>query len=315
MFDFLFAEAPPADWLIQLFLFNGLISVSVTLLLINGLKLATVKRKWAFAWLLIGIGAFIPLIGILLIILLSVLLRIYGIDFRPIEINVFSQVVYARRKPIKTAALGTNWANVRLQSSTFTKSERVGALHGISRGLSRDSNLIYANLVSDDLEELRICAFSLLEKQQDFLQSHINILLKKHQKEHQSSYKAFLAKQIALLYWELVYQNLAAQEFRLLLLERSHFFAKEALNLLTDDASLLVLLAKISIEYKKMDEAMHYLTKALARNAPGCKIIPYLAEIAYQRKDYQYLRDCLRKDFSLRYIFKVNGVVNFWCPS
>lgn len=307
-------QASPSLWTVLLcFFVNFLLTGLIVLSLVNLVSIDVNKQRRAFSFLLMGIGTFIPLIGIFVVLLVTLLLKKYGKDFYPIEVNTYHDVEYSRKNPIKTVAYGTGWADIRLNSSKFSQDERKQALQSISRGLPKDANLIYSKLVSDDLEELRICSFSMLEIQQDYLQSKINLLLKKHQDNTDPKKKAFLAKLLALLYWELVYRNLSDQEFRSILLERSSYFANQSLAVLSDDATLLILISKINIQEGKLEESLQNLKKAAAFQAPASKIIPYLAELAYENKDYKTVKQLLNSDHSLRYIFKINKIVNFWC--
>ena len=271
------------------------------------------KNKIGYYLLLVSFGTFVPILGCLLAIIVTLLLRVYGKDFSPIPINVRPLVEYTRKKPIKTVAYGAGWANVRFDSSRFTKDEQIQALRSLSRKTARDVNPIYSKLVSEEMEEIRVCAFSMLENQQDFLHKKISMLLKKINKETASKKKAYIAKQLALLYWELVYRNLSDKEFRIILLERSFYFASLALNVMTSDATLQILCSRINIERGDMVAGLDDLATASKLNAPPSRFLPYLAEIAYKNKDYNALRQHLLSDSSIKYLFKINSIFNFWC--
>jgi hypothetical protein len=299
--------------IVGLFFLNVGISVLITLLLLNFIKLNIVKRHREFGLLSICIGSFIPILGSIFIILVFYLLKKFTKDFLPIEINAYPQIEYARKNPVNIKAYGNSWADVRLHSSQYSPEERNQALYSVSKGLPRDTNLIYSSLVSDNLEELRICAFSMLENQQDYLQKKINQLLKRNEEVLEPQKKAFIAKQLALLYWELVYRNLADHEFRSILLEQSYFYANLALEELTTDATLIILLSRICMESNKIEEGVTDLSVAAKMNAPSSKIIPYLAELAYKKKNFSSVRDYLCSDSSFRYVLRINKIVEFWC--
>ncbi|KTC85778.1 hypothetical protein [Legionella drozanskii] len=309
----LFQPSPTIASVIALFFVNFLISVLVSYMLLNVYNLEIVKRRREFTYLLVSIGSFIPLLGNILILVGMYLLKKYGRDFHPVEVNVYPTVEYSRKNPVKIVAYATSWADIRLHSPNYSPDERHKALYSISRGLPRETNLIYSSLVSDDLEELRISAFSMLEVQQDYLQTKISQLLKKYEEAHEPYKAAVIAKQIALLYWELVYRNLSEKEFRSILLERSEFFANVAMEALPEDTALLILLSRINIENGKLKEGLYHLSAAAKLQAPSSKIIPYLAELAYKRREYSEVREYLCTDSSFRYILKINKIVEFWC--
>lgn len=302
-------------FILEIFVLNMGISLIIAFLLVRFIPLDITKRKGAFTFFLMGIGSFIPFLGNLVAFLFVILLKKYTVDFKPIEINFYPPIQYLRKNAVKTIAHGRGWADIRLHSSHYSQEERQRALRSVHRGLPRDTNLIYNTLISDDFEELRVCAFSLLETQQDFLQTKINLLLKKYEEFSEPLKKASLAKQISLLYWELVYRNLSHQEFRQLLLERSTFFANIALEVLINDATLLILLSKISIEHGNLELGLDYLIKAKECQAPSSKTLPYLAELAYKNKNYKAVKQYLSSDPSLHYLFKINKIVDFWCKN
>lgn len=313
IWSLLFQPSPTIATVIALFFVNFLISVLVSYALLNFFNLSIFKRRREFTYLLVSLGTFIPLLGNLFIIAGMYLLKKYGKDFQPVDINVYPTLEYSRKNPVKIVAYATSWANIRLHSSTYSSEQRHQALSSISRGLPRETNLIYSSLVSDDLEELRISAFSMLEAQQDYLQTKISQLIKKYEETHETYKSALIAKQIALLYWELVYRNLSEQEFRSILLERAEFFANVAMDALPEDTALLILLSKISIENGKLKEGLYHLSAAAKLQAPSSKIIPYLAELAYKRREYGEVREYLCSDIAFRYILKINKIVEFWC--
>ncbi len=313
LFAVLFRQSPTTDLFLNVFFLSLGISLLITFLLINLIQLDLVKRKKEFSLLLICIGTFIPFLGNIVVVVAVLLLKKFGEDFQPHIINLYPQVEYARKNPVEVVAHGTSWADVRLHSSNYSTEERNKALYSVSKGLPRDTNRIYSSLVSDDSEELRICAFSMLENQQNYLQKKINQFIKKSEETVDPDKIAFLAKQLALLYWELVYRNLADQEFRSILLEQSNFYANIALESLPEDTTLLILLARINMENKQLKEGLSYLSRASELNAPKSKIYPYLAELAYKKRDYNTVKESLCLDTSFRYILKINKVVEFWC--
>ena len=288
--------------------------VLVALVLSKVVHVETNKRSVAFFFLLLIIGTFIPVLGLCMVVVFVLLLRHYSVDFNPVELNTFAQVEYTRKNPVNIVAYGSGWASTRLQSSNFSTDQRKQALQGITRGTPKDSNLIYNQLVSDDVEELRVCAFSMLENQQNYIHEKINQLLKTYNEMTDVNKKAFMAKQLALLYWELIYRNLSDYEFRKLLLERSTFFANIALAVFKEDATLWILLSRIEITKGEKQKGLTNLEIAAKYNAPKSKVLPFLAELAYQKHDYNGVKRFLGEDSSMRFILKINKVIRFWCP-
>lgn len=299
--------------LVGFFFVNMLVTGLVVWALMEFIDLKINKHPKALFALLLAIGTFIPGFGLVGGGILMVLLKRHTGDFKPVAFDFYEEIEYTRKNPIKTVSYGVGWASTRLQSNQFSTEQRKQALHTVTRGGLKDANFMYSQLVSDDVEELRVCAFSMLENQQNRLHQKINGLLKSLSATPDPWQSVFIEKQLALLYWELVYLNLSDHEFRALLLERSTYFAGKALDILNEDPSLWILLSRIDTLQGRKKEAYRHLQYAAEYGAPVSRIIPFFAEMAYQQKDYQTVKQLLSSDTSLKYIIKINKIVNFWC--
>ncbi len=265
-----------------------------------------------FVFLLI-LQTFIPLLGQVIAITSIAWLRRYRAEVYPCEILSFQNPMYIRTTPIAVTAYAEGWASLRLNFAAFPEHERKQALISLSRGAKQYSNLLYQQLVADDLEELRICAFSLLENQQDFIHDKINELLKIYNQTPPSAIQAFYAKQIAWLFWELIYLNLGDKDFRLVILERSLHYANIALAWSPQDPTLLILSARIAMAQQQTTASVQLLQKAAQLHAPHSKIAPYMAEQAFYEHDFAKVRQYLAHDAAFQHILKLRDVVNFWC--
>ena len=67
------------------------------------------------------------------------------------------------------------------------------------------------------------------------------------------------------------------------------------------------------MENGNTEEGLKDLDIASTYEAPQSKIIPYLAEVAYNNQDYNLVKKYLNSDNSLEYILKINKIVKFWC--
>lgn len=280
------------------------------------------QDKWLFWLFLFVMQLFIPILGHLIALGLIFLLPQYHKKIYPLDIAIFKNPAYIRKNPVKIQAYSEGWAAIRLELNQFSESERKQALITISRGSRQKVNLIYQQLVSDDMEELRICAFSLLENQQNYLHEKINELIKLYEKTtpktgeasfNQIQAKAFYAKQLALLYWEFVYLNLGEQEFRKIILGKSQHYAEVARASLGNDPIILVLLARIAIANHEVKKGLDLLEQSIQYGAPANKVYPYLSENRYLHRDFQQVKAYLNEDPTFKYIIKLHPIVKFWC--
>lgn len=310
---FFFQKNPSSFDMLDFLILNTLVSIVVTLILMYTANIDVIKRKGGFFWLSVGISSFVPGIGLPLIIFVIILLKLYVINFNPLDIQSYPFLIYARKKPVNTIAYPIGWATMRLYSDKFNAVERMQALRSLHKGRPREVNSIYRSLVSDEQEELRISAFSLLENQHTYLQKRIHALLKKFNAEENEANKAWLSKQLALLYWENIYRGLADHEFLTILHERSTYYAQYSLNTIKNDPTLYILLASLAREKNDKEACKYYLAEAAKNHAALSNVTPYFAEFAYQQKDFKEVRSLLSSDVSFKYLFKMSKIVNFWC--
>jgi hypothetical protein len=313
----LFTDSPKTILVVQCFFTLFIVSSIISWITVNtSISHLGNKKKDVFIFLLC-VQIFTPILGNLIVFISIYFLKRYNKIVYPVEISTFQKPVYFRRDPVQVFAYAEGWASVRLELSQlltpFSENERKQALITLGRGTKKNVNHIYTQLVSDDMEEIRICAFSLLEVQQNLLHDKINELLKIYQKSNTERKKAFYAKHLALQYWELIYLNLGEKEFRKIILEKSKYYAKIAHQILPNDPFLLILLARIAIATSQTNTGINLLLSAAKLHAPNSKIYPYLAENSYIQRDFKSVKKYLSKDTSFRKILKIGQVVEFWC--
>ena len=271
------------------------------------------KYSWFFFLLIMQI--FTPCLGQIILLLILPFLKNYQKKIHPVDIAAFQNPIYVRTNPIQTLSYSEGWATVRLKVTQFSDPERKQALISLNRGSKKNINHLYHQLVSDDMEELRICAFSLLESQQNHLHDKINELLKIYQKTVLLKTKTFYAKQLAFLYWELIYLNLGEHDFRKIMLDKSKYYAEIALENSQHDPFLFVLLSRIHAENNRVEAENEALLCAQKYQAPTSKIFPYLAEKNYHQHNYTHVQHYLSADKSFKSILKLRNIINFWCKN
>ncbi len=308
-----FKPAPEKVIILYLFVINLIVSAIIAYILAYYCIKRLVNNKSGFFFLLLSISAFIPILGTITIISMIFLLIGYNKSAYAIEIQSLPPIDYTKEKIAKVAAYAAGWAAIRLESTAFSKKEREQALISINKGFGREVNIINRQLLSDNMDELRLYAFSLLENQQNFINKKISELLKDYTQKHSTAHKVLIEKQLALLYWELVYLNLTEDALRRLIIEKCLSLAQSALKVLTTDATLWTLMAKIHLASHQIPDAINAFNKAEKYKAPPSKIYPYLAELSFQKREYSQIKHYLCSDAAFRDIPKLSRVVEFWC--
>lgn len=302
--------------IIIVFLLNFLFGVGIAYLLAYYTlpHLIRPQQRKLYWWFLISVNTFIPLLGWLITCSASFLLRRYTKQAHSVKINILPRINYTKDKAAGVQAFGAGWAMVRLQSAHFAREERTKALIGINQsGFGRDINIINRQLLSDNMDELRLYAFSLLENQQNQVNKFISQFSKALEETHDVVRRAKIEKQLALLYWELVYLRLSDEELRQFVLEKSRNFAESALKVLNQDAILWVLLARIHMEKHDTKQAIEALNTAIKYHGPNSKTYPFFAEFSFKQRDYVQVKKYLSMDISFNNIPKLSHIVEYWC--
>ncbi|MFZ5513105.1 MAG: hypothetical protein ACOZAH_01025 [Pseudomonadota bacterium] len=101
---------------------------------------------------------------------------------------------------------------------------------------------------------------------------------------------ALAARHLAELYWELIYQGLATGDLRRFAARESLRYADAALAHHGDDAGVHFLRGRVLHALGRSDEAWSAFDQAVVLGLSESKVLPYLAEIAFQRREYAQVR-------------------------
>jgi tetratricopeptide (TPR) repeat protein len=160
---------------------------------------------------------------------------------------------------------------------------------------------------------MRLLAFSILEEQESNITKKIEQLFSMLASDNLSANMvAQCNKNVALLYWELIYHHLVSPEVETLILNKAQSYALAALKVLKNDAALWVLLGKIYKYVKQYDKAEDALLKAFSCKASPAQVLPYFAEMKYNIRDYQAMQYYLSASDSLSDIAQIAPVKRFW---
>ncbi|VEG90302.1 hypothetical protein [Legionella spiritensis] len=201
-----------------------------------------------------------------------------------------------------------------IKEHVLPKSVRQKVLVAINQFDSKNVNKINSLALSDDLDEIRLYAHSLIEKQERKLLSLIKSYTLELEKTDDSLIQAQLKKQIAEALWEGVYKYLVINENLAMTLDKIKLYATEALEMLPDDMELPLLLTKIALQKSDSREAKSWLKLAIINEAPDYKILAYQAEILYLERNYSNIKPilcaCRNKG-----IFGLQPIISFWTTS
>lgn len=161
---------------------------------------------------------------------------------------------------------------------------RLAALMATRRMPGHESAPILKVALRDPEDDVRLLAYSMLDQQETRINQRIERLLDSLQDAPPEERHA-LHSALARWYWELAYLGLAQGGVLEHVLAQAAANAQTALNML-QSADLELLAGRIAMERSKLDVSEKHLLRAQSLGMSDEKLIPFLAELAFLRRDY-----------------------------
>jgi polysaccharide biosynthesis protein PelE len=165
---------------------------------------------------------------------------------------------------------------------------------------------------SDPSDEVRLYAFSRLERMRDDLETQIK-KLSASLSDADKGESARVHLRLAECYWELGYLGLAEGAVLEHALRSAHKHAATASELLPQHAPAEFFLGRILVQLRDAERATIAFERAIAAGYPRVRLLPYLAECSFQRRDFAGVRGLLRElDSSSPENLFFRPVMEFW---
>jgi hypothetical protein len=191
---------------------------------------------------------------------------------------------------------------------------RTRALNAIAAKPARIAGDLLRRLLSDPVEDLRLVAYGLLDAQEKVLRGRIaeqDALLAEIDATPRDDWtgrasRAEVRRHLAELHFELVYQSLVQGDVREHTLARAIEHAEAAIALDPTDGGLRQLLARMHLE--RGDD----LLQAAEHGLPLQRVRPYLAEMAFLRRDWALVREEMGRIDPLTVTPRMAALVRYW---
>ncbi len=200
--------------------------------------------------------------------------------------------------PKKTPVSGWRAGRVRQQiSDRDTPLElRMKALLALQDVPTRQSSGILREALADSADDLRLLAYGMLDAREQRLTQRIEQALQRHEAAGEDIEAAYLAaRELAELYWELVYQELVQGDMRDYALAQARKFCAEALRHKVRDTGLWVISGRLRLLTGDYNGATGAFATAIRQGFPRVRAAPYLAELAFLRGDFATTRAIMRE--------------------
>ncbi|KVC82787.1 hypothetical protein WI74_05960 [Burkholderia ubonensis] len=170
---------------------------------------------------------------------------------------------------------------------------RVTALVAMQTMPVRAASPILHGLLNDPADDVRLLAYGMLDKSEKRVTQQIDVERARLARRLSDDERCRVEKTLAELYCELVYARLVEGDLYRNAIEQGDAHAVRALRHQPLDGALWRLRGRLAFETGRLDDADAMLKKAIDCGFPRMRVLPYLAEIAYLRRDYAAVRRCL----------------------
>ncbi|MBP9713036.1 MAG: hypothetical protein KBD60_04990 [Sterolibacterium sp.] len=181
----------------------------------------------------------------------------------------------------------------------------------------RVANPILEELLGDEVDDVRMLAFGMLDAEEKKLTQHIQHerAVLEHTQDHAQRHGCL--RRLAELHWELIYASLAQGELRKYMLDEARRYADEALAGYGSTADgglggLYFLRARILMAQGEHDAAVSTLGQAISSGLSEVSALPYLAEIAFRQQRFEYVHGVMQRLAELKPAGRTSTVVNLW---
>lgn len=199
----------------------------------------------------------------------------------------------------------------RVTKREVPREKRMQSLAALQHLPTSASTSVLRTLLDDDVEDIRLVAFGMLDKEEKAITEQIHRLLNQPQATTSTAYLQ-RNKRLAELYWELAYSGLVQGELRRYALEHALNHVQLALKEDDREAGLWFLCARVLNALGRTDEAETHFHTAEKLGIPESRILPYLAEFAFRCGDYARTRQQLAALADTPVTPRLRPVVEFW---
>ncbi|AOY00821.1 lipopolysaccharide assembly protein LapB [Jeongeupia sp. USM3] len=225
----------------------------------------------------------------------------------PPPFRVLPAPVFSSSRKRATINYGMGGVRMRLADPQAPADARLSALLTLKSMPSRHASELLRDLLDDPEEDLRLLAYGMLEREAKRLDGQINAAL-----GHYRDGRLDAARNLAFLYWELIYHDLAQGDVRAFASGEVERYLAEALNIQPRAAELWMLRGKFALDNGDLPQAREAFETASILGYPHVKLIPYLAELAYARRDFAAMRALFPSLNPLHVNDTLQPVVRYW---
>lgn len=198
-----------------------------------------------------------------------------------------------------------------LSGRNIPKETKLKIMAAFAKEVTPEAIRIIKNFMSDDDSEIRLYSFQTINRLKNDINIKINEALNSLEKESDGLKKVQINKKLALFYSHMFNLELSEESLRDFFMNKSMHYLTQAEEFM-GDAELLFLRAQIMSIKGEQEVALEYFEKAVKYGLDGHTVYPLMAELYFNRGEYEKVRQILSKDFSMKMDFHTRPMAEIW---
>jgi len=250
-----------------------------------------------------------PLVGIFMTLWIVYYLRIVTYEKKLENVHYIDMSEF-RTDFIKVKRIfGEGSMKELLTNDDIDPSMKMKALVSLSDDIKKRDIALIKGALSSRNDEIRLYSFAIIDNLERNINNRIHEKMQTYRQEKNEEKKAKFAKELAFLYWEVIYFELADEELKLFIAKEVDRYALKALEYDPEDNDLNFLLGRCCLMTHAYERAKEYLETISHRDK---RAVPYLAELYFIERAYHNVEKLLENADWLRRDPLLNPVVEIW---
>jgi tetratricopeptide (TPR) repeat protein len=191
---------------------------------------------------------------------------------------------------------------------------RLKSLIALQSMPARTAGPLLRKLLSDPADDIRLVAYGMLDSQEKSINARIKTDLDKLATVTDMEARLGCLRHIAELNWELVYSGLVQGDVRRHALASGIAYAERAQEISPQDAGLWFLKGRLLQAAGDIEAAGVSFNIAVSLFLPEARVLPYVAEIAFEQRDFGTVRETIGLIAVAQTSSLMAPLIQFWRP-
>ncbi|GAA4420075.1 hypothetical protein [Acidovorax lacteus] len=300
---------------------HALASALLSLFLLPLVRGARARPRWAVASLMACLSFAIPVAGFVGVLLAVITLRVYR---SPMLADAFDSVVLPQFDLHQRMQGSFRQAGLRsfLGNAQAPMSARMRAMVALQYVSGRVASPLLRTVLSDPSEDLRLLAYGMLDTLEKRINRSIDAELDALRQAEaladgsaSRAARSESARRLSDLYWELIYQDLVQGDLRLHAIQESLRYCDRVLQEEPNTPALVLRRGRLLHLQGRLSDAEQAYQRARALGLPATRVLPYEAEICFERRDYRGTQALVQELSQWSALPRLRPVVDYWKQS